>query len=75
VANPPTRFEREASQITFSTDGRFLGVVDERGVWLLRMARDDLRKAVCDRVRRELTPDEWRTYAPGATPHAICPDR
>jgi len=57
------RHDEGVATVTFSPDGKYVITANWENVefrWLWR--RDDAVHEVCERLHRNLTPEEWQTY-------------
>jgi WD40 repeat protein len=64
---------RAVTSAQFSPDGRFVVTLTADGVRLQPWDPDVLLRLACDRVGRDLTPEEWRQYIPEKEQVPVCP--
>jgi WD40 repeat protein len=60
--------------IAFSPDGKILATGGENGVLQLWLTTNGLVELVCQKVRRNLSDEEWKRYLPGENYRQTCPN-
>jgi WD40 repeat protein len=61
-------------RVAFSSDGRLLATDTASAIRVYRWRADDLIAAVCGRLDRNLSTEEWRRYLGDAPYRATCPN-
>ncbi|WP_407705845.1 hypothetical protein [Streptomyces niveiscabiei] len=61
------------SALEFSPDGRTLATAaHDTSAWLWDTSPTRTARQICDRIARDLTPQEWRRLLPGVPRRQIC---